>query len=118
MNRIIKIKENYIFRRAYRKGTGLVCPYAVVYVLGNKRGSVRLGITAGKKLGTAVMRNRAKRVIYAAFRGCLPRLLEGFDFIIVARTRILTAKSNQVEEAFLKLFRGADILKPDEEIVD
>lgn len=118
MNSIIKIKENYIFRRAYRKGTGLVCPYAVVYVLGNRDNSVRLGITAGKKLGTAVSRNRAKRVVTAAFRGCLPRLASGYDFVIVARSRILSARSNQVESALLKLFEKADLLNPNEEIVD
>ena len=118
MNSIIKIKENYIFRRAYRKGTGLVCPYAVIYVLGNRGNSVRLGITAGKKLGTAVSRNRAKRVITAAFRGCLPKLALGYDFVIVARSRILSARSNQVENAFLKLFKEAELLNPNEKIVD
>lgn len=88
----------------------MVCPYAVVYVLKNPRNNIRLGITSSKKIGNAVCRNRARRVITAAFRSVLPHIGVGCDFVIVARSRILTAKSTQVAEAFLKLFQKADIL--------
>ena len=96
MSSIEKIKENRDFRRAYRIGKSLVCPYCVVYYMKNRQGKIRLGITAGKKLGNAVSRTRAKRVITAAFRECLPEITPGFDFVIVARTRILTVKSTAV----------------------
>ncbi len=62
-----KLKQNWEFRRAYNKGTVAVTPYFVLYACKGRRDSVRLGITAGKKIGTAVKRNRAKRVITAAF---------------------------------------------------
>ena len=114
MNSIIKIKENYIFRKAYRKGTSLVCPFAVVYVLKNPRVNVRLGITTGKKIGNAVCRNRARRVITAAFRSVLPEVLSGYDFVIVARSRILTVKSTKVADAFQKLFKEAGLLTDSE----
>jgi ribonuclease P protein component len=110
MNSIIKIKENHIFRRAYRRGTSLVCPYAVVYVLKNPRNNIRLGITSSKKIGNAVCRNRARRVITAAFRSVLPQIGVGCDFVIVARSRILTAKSTQVADALLKLFAKAELI--------
>ena len=109
MSSIEKIKENRDFRRAYRIAKSLVCPYAVVYYTKNRTGKIRLGITAGKKLGNAVSRNRAKRVITAAFRECLPEITPGFDFIIVARTRILTVKSTAVASAVLKLLRSAGL---------
>ncbi|MGI6279880.1 MAG: ribonuclease P protein component [Acutalibacteraceae bacterium] len=114
MKSIIKIKENRVFHRAYKKGDSLVGPYAVVYVMKNHIGKPRLGITTGKKIGNAVSRNRAKRVIYAAFRQCLPELRGGFDFIIVARPRILSVKSTEVAAALIKLFKTYGILKADE----
>ena len=56
------IKENYEFRRAYKRGGALVSPYAVIYVFKTKGSRVRLGITVGKKIGKAVKRNRATEI--------------------------------------------------------
>ncbi len=114
MRSIVKIKENRDFRRIYGRGKSVVSPYVVVYFMKNRTANVRLGITAGKKLGKAVLRNRAKRVITAAFRSCLPRLCEGFDFVIVARTRILSVKSTAVEQSLIKLFKAAGVYQTDE----
>ena len=93
MKSISKLKENYEFRRAYKKGKSFVSPCFVIYAAKNRCGGTRLGITAGKKIGGAVQRNRAKRVITAAFRECLPGIKPGYDFFIVAQDRILSNKS-------------------------
>lgn len=111
MNGIVKIKENYEFRRAYARAGSLVSPYFVVYYMKNRTDNIRLGITAGKKIGGAVSRNRAKRVITAAFRGCLPYICTGYDFVIVARTRILSVKSTAAEESLFKLLKKAGVCK-------
>ena len=108
MNSIIKLKENYSFRRAYKKGKSYVSPYFVIYAVKNRRG-IRLGITVSKKLGCAVKRNRAKRVITAAFRDCLPNIPSGYDFVIVARTRILDIKSTAAAASMRALLRSAGI---------
>ena len=108
MEKLEKIKESYIFRRAYKKGRSFVSPYAVIYLLKNRRSNIRLGITAGKKIGKAVSRNRAKRVITAAFRQILPQIPTGYDYVIVARMRILTVKSTVVADSILKLLSSAD----------
>ena len=70
---------------------------------------VRLGITAGKKIGTAVSRNRAKRVITAAFDACVPHVPTGYDFVVVARTRILNTKSTEVVTDFEKRLKKEDL---------
>lgn len=101
--KIIKLKSNRDFRRVYQRGKSYVCPYFVVYVNPNRSSDIRLGITAGKKIGNAVKRNRAKRVITAAFRAVYPYLLAGTDFVIVARTRILDVKSTKVEALLSKI---------------
>ena len=108
MNSIIKLKENYSFRRAYKKGKSYVSPYFVIYAVKNRRG-IRLGITVSKKLGCAVKRNRAKRVITAAFRDCLPNIPSGYDFVIVARTRILNEKSTVVTNTLTQLLKSAGV---------
>ncbi len=118
MNKIVKIKENRDFRRAYHRAASLVSPYVAVYYMKNRYGNIRLGITAGKKIGGAVERNRAKRVIRAAFSGCLPNIRTGYDFIIVARTRILSVKSTEVQKSIIKLLRKADLCSENEKITD
>ncbi|MBO5089635.1 MAG: ribonuclease P protein component [Clostridia bacterium] len=115
MMRIIKLKENRDFRRAYNRGKAYVTPFAVVYVNKNRTGDIRLGITAGKKIGKAVQRNRAKRVITAAFRSVMPKIRDGLDFVIVARTRILNVKSTELALIFEKTLKTAGALKNENE---
>ena len=96
MRAYTKLKQNWEFHRAYKRGAVLVLPECVLYVVKGKKDLLRLGITAGKKIGTAVSRNRAKRVITAAFDVCAPHIPLGYDFVVVARTRIVSTKSNVV----------------------
>jgi ribonuclease P protein component len=109
--KIIKLKENRDFRRVYARGKSYVCPCFVVYVNKNRSNNIRLGITAGKKLGNAVKRNRAKRVITAALSMVYPQIENGYDFVIVARTRILNVKSTEVAAFLTKLLRKNGVLK-------
>lgn len=110
MEKIVKLKENRDFRRVYLRGKSFVSPYIVVYINKNRSNNVRLGITTGKKIGKAVSRNRAKRVITAAFRYCLPKIKNGYDIVIVARTRILNVKSTVVLVALQKLLATAGVV--------
>lgn len=109
MQKLEKIKSNRDFRRLYGRGKTFVTPLFVMYAMKNRYGSVRLGITAGKKLGGAVMRNRAKRVVTAAFRSCLPNIRPGTDFVIVARTRILGVKSTEAAVMLCQQLKAADL---------
>ena len=102
MKRIDKLKQNWEFRRLYSRGKCVATPAFVLYFVKGKPGRVRLGITAGKKIGCAVKRNRAKRLVTAAFDSCLPKIKKGFDFCIVPRTRILSLNSNQVANRLFK----------------
>ncbi len=106
-----KLKQNWEFRRAYNKGKAMVTPYFVLYACKGRRDSVRLGITAGKKIGTAVKRNRAKRVITAAFSACANNIISGHDFVAVARTRILETNSRVVAEKMKNQLKNANLWK-------
>ena len=109
MRAYTKLKQNWEFHRAYNRGISLVAPSHVLYVCKGKKNQLRLGITAGKKLGTAVSRNRAKRVITAAFDVCTPHIPLGYDCVVVARTRILNTKSTIVAESFEKQLKQQNL---------
>ena len=72
----------------------------VCYVRESKRRVNRIGIVTGKKVGNAVKRNRARRVIREAFRLVEPHLREKtqkrYDFIFVARTKTAEVKSDKL----------------------
>ena len=102
MQKYQKLKQNWEFHRAYSRGKSSVTPYFVLYICKGKKNMVRLGITAGKKLGCAVKRNRAKRVVTAAFDECALGIAKGYDYVIVARSRILVVKSTVVAAALQK----------------
>ena len=108
------LKENKDFRRLYYRGKSEASPVLVTYAMKNRRGSCFYGITTSKKIGGAVERNRARRVIRAAYRsrriiraafqsvfnsGCIKG---NWDFVFVARTRTTIVKSQAVEKAMLE----------------
>ena len=96
-----KLKLNKQFRRLYGRGKSFVHRGFVTYILPNKSGDINYGITVSKKLGGAVQRNRAKRLITAAFRESSPRLKSGYDMVFVARSGIFSYKSYEIAKAML-----------------
>jgi len=110
-NDFIHIKKDYEFRRAYNKGKSFVAPLLVVYCLKRRQHCIRVGITTGKKVGNAVHRNRARRVIRESCRHLLPDISEGWDLIFVARTRTAEVKQQEVEKEMLNLLKKAGVIK-------
>lgn len=92
MPRPVKLNQNRDFVRLYRRGKSQVHPLLVTYCQKNRQGTLRWGITATKKVGGAVQRNRAKRLIREAFRQLEPQLAPGWDLVFVARTRTATSR--------------------------
>ncbi len=109
MQKFEKLKQNYEFRRLYTRGKSLVSSYFILYTLKGRTGRTRLGITAGKKLGCAVKRNRAKRLLTAAFSECAGNIKAGQDFVLVARVRILNVKSTVVKTELERLIKSAGL---------
>ncbi len=102
MKKTTTVKENYEFRRIYAKGRSGVSPYLVVYVRPNRRGHNRLGVTVSTKLGHAVVRNRVRRRLREIFRLNQDKLTQGYDMIVVARTRAVHAEYHELDRAFLR----------------
>ena len=99
MSEYITLKENRDFSRIYRRGKSFVSPVLVTYVQKNKSGAKRYGITTGKKVGKAVSRTRARRVIRTAYRELYPKIREGYDFVFVARAKTPAVKSYEITRA-------------------
>lgn len=95
------IKSNKDFMKVYKKGRFSANSLITIYFLPNRSPYNRIGITTSKKIGNAVQRNRARRIIRAAYRNTEKLFPIGFDIIFVARTDILNAKSTNIE-TFIK----------------
>ena len=102
MKKTVTIKENRTFRRIYSKGRSAVTPFLVVYCRKNGKGNNRIGITVSTKLGGAVVRNRARRRLREVYRLAQPDLLQGYDIILVARSRAVNGPYRKLTAAFYK----------------
>lgn len=102
MKRATTLKENYEFRRVYHKGQTGVSPFLVVYARSNRGESNRLGVTVSTKLGKAVVRNRVRRRLREIYRLSQPQMKRGYDIVLVARTRAVTASYRDLERAYRK----------------
>ena len=105
------LKKNSEFRRLYAKGKSAVNPYLVVYCRRNRGGVNRLGYTVSTKLGHAVVRNRVRRRLREIVRLNQPRLCQGWDIVIVARTRCVGADYHKMDAAFLSACGKLGLLK-------
>jgi ribonuclease P protein component len=107
------IRRRSEFQRVYERGTRLHGRLATFFVLPNELPVGRLGIAATRKLGGAVQRNRAKRLIREVFRH--NRIAPGFDLVIVPKRDLLDVPfaaieieyQQQVDRSLRRLRRNA-----------
>ncbi len=113
MNPGTSIKLNSDFRRIYTKGKSAVTPCVVIYCRKNRLGRNRFGYTVSKKLGKAVRRNRVRRRMREIVRLNSERMEQGFDLILVARTRAVEADYRRLEADILNCCVRLHLLKKD-----
>ena len=94
------LNNNRDFLALYRKGKFTASKNIVIYVRKTNLPFNRLGITAGKKIGNAVHRNRAKRIIRQAYRDNELSMPLVIDIVIVARSSVFSAKSTDLSRYF------------------
>ena len=114
MQKYITLKENTDFNRVYYRGKSSAKPQLVVYLLKNRLGVCRIGITTSKKIGNAVERNRSRRIIRAAFQSVIKDFDtegKGYDFVFVARTKTKYLKSTHIEKAMRECFVELGVMK-------
>ena len=104
------LKLNHIFRRLYAS-SGQGNSYLVLYARRNRSEQNRVGLTVSKKLGCAVVRNRVRRRLREVYRLNECRFAPGWDIVVVARSRCITADFEKLTESYLSLAEKAGILE-------
>lgn len=117
---IVTLRLNLDFRRVYARGKAVTAPALVVYYMRNRAGICRIGITASKKTGNAVQRNRARRIIREGVRGVLPLVSGscGYDFVFVARSRTKQLKSTDITRVALAALKKEGLIPADAKSAD
>src|SRR5271170_2751191 len=100
------------FARAKAQGQRLVCGCLIANVLARPEGlATRLGVVTSKKIGNAVARSRARRLLRESFRLHQRELARSVDLVLVARPSIAGRKFADVERDFLQVLRQARLEK-------
>ncbi len=122
------IKENHLYQKAYKQGKSAVGKYIAVYALPDRanrrfvksdpmhRPLNRLGLTTGKKIGGAVVRSRARRLMREAYRltEAEERLVHGNLLVIAARARIANAGMEDVKRDLHKCLIKLSLIEKDD----
>lgn len=105
----MRLRRPEDFRHVWNHGQSWVHPLFVVWCVRNDLSSSRIGITASRKVGGAVQRNRARRLLREAARHLYPHLEPGWDLVLVARATLNAASEPQVEAALRALLQRSGL---------
>ena len=125
----IAITENHLYKKVYLGGAKAGGRYTVIYVLKDKKAYAlkkanplkenvnRIGLTVSKKIGKANKRNRAKRVMRAAFSMIEKEyaVKKGNLIVICAREEAVLAKSTDLYKEMKKQLQKLGIIKQEEQ---
>src|SRR4051812_18962746 len=90
-----RIRRRIDFQQVYARGIKVQSRYCTLFALRQDGSQGRLGIAATRKLGGAVQRNLAKRLIREIFRR--NKIAAGFDIVVVPRRELLQASLSAIE---------------------
>ena len=110
MQRKFRLTRSEDFKRVRRSGKSYAHPLVVLIVQAHEQPRVKVGVAAGRTVGTAIHRNRAKRLLREVMRPLLPQIAPNQDLILIARPGLATATLEETRRALLNLLGRAKIL--------
>jgi len=105
---VLRYKKD--FDRLYKKGRSIGDKYVVVFHVSNGLPYVRKAFLASKKVGGAVARNRARRLMKESFRKLEKSVKPGKDILLIARNTITDKKCAEIEKSIRKAFERGGLL--------
>jgi len=115
VQRNFRLTRSEDFKRVRREGKSYAHPLIVLLTLKSERSDqprVRVGIVSGKTVGTAVIRNRTKRLLREAMRILIPDIASSLDLVLIARPKLASATLKETQRALQNLFQRAQIITP------
>ena len=100
---IVKTKRD--FNNIINKGICIKNKYYVIYSLDNNKDYDCFGISVGKKVGNAVIRNKYKRKIRSIIDMYRKDFVNGKDYIIILRSSALSISFEEMKESLILLLR-------------
>lgn len=98
-----RLRKHGQYQRVGHRHKRLVGHWIIIDSQQRNQAAIRLGITVTKKYGSAVIRNRFKRIIREAFRLTRHILPQGLDMIVKPRSEAHNAKSSDIQQELIKL---------------
>jgi len=114
VQRRFRLTRSEDFKRVRRSGKSYAHPLVVLIVQAHDqpRARSRVGIAAGRTVGTAVRRNRAKRLLREAMRNLLPDTASDVDILLIARPALASAALEEARAALQNLLQRANLFVP------
>jgi ribonuclease P protein component len=116
MQRRFRLRRSADFKLLHREGRRWQHPLLVLIVRANGKQDTRFGISAGRGVGSAASRNRAKRRLREAVRRRLNEVQPGWDCLLIARRALVRASFADVNAATSELLLNAGILVVEENL--
>ncbi len=110
MQRRHRLRQRSDIALVRRQGRGVKHRLGTLVFRPNSLPDTRFCFSASKRVGNAVQRNRAKRLMREAIRLNLANIASGWDVLLIAKTQTATASYADVEAAVLDLLKRARLL--------
>ncbi|HNT23250.1 MAG TPA: ribonuclease P protein component [Anaerolineales bacterium] len=110
MKRSFRLTRSTDFKRVRQFGKSYAHPLVVLVTLPNPGTDSRCGVAAGRSLGGAVQRNRAKRMLREAMRPLMTVIRPGWDLLLLSRRPLAQAQLPEIQSALQQLLRRAGLL--------
>lgn len=114
MQRKFRLSRSEDFKRVRLHGKSYAHPLVVLVAQASETSQIHVGVAAGKTTGTAIRRNRAKRLLREAVRPMLTSISAGWDMVLIARPALVSATLDDTRLALKSLLERAKILSADE----
>lgn len=116
MQRRFRLSRSTDFKRVRRSGKSYAHPLMVLVLAPSEHPGPRVGLIIHRSIGSAVRRNRAKRLLRAAIQSFLTEISSGHDLVLIGRSSLQEASFAEVQSALSMLLQRASLLPKKNEL--